>query len=82
MKFFKKKSVPQVMPEVVTAQRNSALDMRFPDAIEPFEKELYDRIRNTVPIIDSAIMKIIRLTGGFRVICEDERLQPELDYFL
>lgn len=82
MKFFKKKSVPQVIPEIVTAQRNSALDMRFPDAIEPFEKELYDRIRNTVPIIDSAIMKIIRLTGGFRVICEDERLQPEIDYFL
>lgn len=82
MKFFKKKSVPQVMPEIVTAQRNSALDMRFPDTIEPFEKELYDRIRNTVPIIDSAIMKIIRLTGGFRVICEDEKLQPELDYFL
>ena len=82
MKFFKKKSVPQITPEIFTAQRNSAFDMRFSDVIEPFEKELYDRIRNTVPIIDSAIMKIIRLAGGFRVICEDERIQPELDYFL
>lgn len=82
MKFFKKKSAPQIMPEAVTATRSPALDMRFPDGIEPFEKELYDRIRNTVPVIDSAIMKIIRLTGGFKVVCDDERLQPELDYFI
>lgn len=82
MKLFKKKSPPAISTELVTAQRNSALDMRFPDVLEPFEKELYDRLRNAVPIIDSALMKIIRLTGGFKVICSDEKLQPELDFFL
>lgn len=82
MKLFKKKSPPAISTELVTAQRNSALDMRFPDVLEPFEKELYDRLRNAVPIIDSALMKIIRLTGGFKVICSDEKLQPELEFFL
>ncbi|MDE6780183.1 MAG: phage portal protein [Ruminococcus sp.] len=82
MKFFKKKSIPEASPEFTAAYRNSALPMRFPDVIEPFEKELYDRLRNAVPIIDAALMKIIRLTGGFKVVCSDERLQPELDNFL
>lgn len=82
MKLFKKKSTPRTSPELVMAQRNSSLEMRFPDVIEPLEKELYDRLRNAVPIIDAALMKIIRLTGGFKVICSDERLQPELDFFL
>ncbi|MDE6035760.1 MAG: phage portal protein [Ruminococcus sp.] len=82
MKFFKKKSVPEISPEIVPTQRDSAFNMKFPDIIEPVEKELYDRIRNVVPVVDAGIMKIIRLTGGFRVICSDEKLQPELDYFL
>lgn len=82
MKLFKKKSISRTSPELITAQRNSALEMRFPDVIEPFEKELYDRLRNAVPVIDAALMKIIRLTGGFKVICSDERFQPELDFFL
>ncbi len=82
MKLFKKKPKPAIATELITAQRNSNLEMRFPDTLDPFEKELYDRLRNAVPIIDSALMKIIRLTGGFKVICSDENLQPELDFFL
>lgn len=82
MKFFKKKPIPAAAPEFAAAYRSSALQTHFPDVIEPFEKELYDRLRNAVPVIDAALMKIIRLTGGFRVVCSDERLQPELDFFL
>ena len=82
MKFFKKKSVPKAVPELITAQRSSQCRMNLPSAIEPFEKELYDRLRNAVPIIDAALMKIIRLTGGFRVMCSDGRYQLQLDDFL
>lgn len=82
MKFFKKKSAPKTVPELVTAQRNSQSSMNLPSAIEPFEKELYDRLRNAVPIIDAALMKIIRLTGGYKVVCSDEKLQLRLDDFL
>ncbi|MDE6665499.1 MAG: phage portal protein [Ruminococcus sp.] len=82
MKFFKKKSVQKSVPELITAPRSSLCKMNLPSAIEPCEKELYDRLRNVVPIIDAALMKIIRLTGGFRVVCSDERFQPELDEFL
>lgn len=35
-----------------------------------------------MPIIDAAIFKTVRLTGGFEVRCADERLQSKLDDFV
>lgn len=82
MKLFQKKKAPKAAPELISAQRSSGGRLSLPETVQPFEKELYDRLRYAVPIIDAAIMKIIRLTGGFKVICSDERYQQELDGFL
>lgn len=82
MKLFRKKNAQGAVTELITTQRSSCEDFPLPAAVQPFEKELYDRLRYAVPIIDAAIMKIIRLTGGFKVICSDEELQEELDSFL
>ena len=82
MLFGKKKKETAVTPQLVSAQRSPTGNMVLPAAVEPYEKELYDRLRAAVPIIDAAIMKIIRLTGGFRVICSDETYQDSLDSFL
>ena len=83
MKLFRKKRVPPpVRPELISAQRSGDSRLTLPPAIDYAEKELYDRLRAAVPVIDAAIMKIIRLTGGFRVICSDETLQSDLDRFL
>ncbi len=49
--------------------------------IDPFEKNLYDSLRYAVPIIDAAISKIVRLTGGYSLKCSDEAMQDELNYF-
>lgn len=85
MKFFRKKEkIPDVQnaPQLFAAQRCANSGFSLSSSIEPFEKELYDRLRFSVPVIDAALMKIVRLTGGFRVICSDERVQDELDGFL
>lgn len=85
MKLFSKKGKNSEMhnaPELFAAQRYANSGFSLPSSIEPFEKELYDRLRFAVPIIDAALMKIVRLTGGFSVICSDERFQDELDGFL
>lgn len=69
-------------PQLVQAQRYT--DSGFgtvPDRITPVEKELYDRLRCAVPIVDAALMRIVRLTGGFKVICSDEAYQDALDNF-
>lgn len=85
MKLFKKKNKTQITPdspEISSAQRYSNGGFPLPSYIEPFEKELYDRLRFSVPVIDAALMKIVRLTGGFRVVCSDEQFQDELRFFL
>lgn len=82
MKLFKKNKTLRAVPGLIGTQRSSDESFSLPGTVLPCEKELYDRLRCAVPIIDAAIMKIIRLTGGFRVVCSDESLQQELDSFL
>ena len=80
MKLFKRKS-DRAAPMLIPSQHSQFTGFELPETVEPFEKELFDKLRYTVPVIDAAIMKIIRLTGGFRLICSDERYQEELDNF-
>lgn len=80
MKLFKKKT-PRAAPELYQAAREKNSVLSLPDDTFPFEKELFDRLRFAVPIIDAAIMKIVRLTGGFRLICSEKNYQEELDCF-
>ena len=46
------------------------------------EIELYRAIREAVPIVDAAIMKIIRLVGGLEVRCSDRGAECALREFL
>lgn len=39
-------------------------------------------IREAVPVVDAAIMKIVRLTGGFEVSCADKNAQRALAEFI
>ncbi len=83
MKFFKsKRESCRIPPDIVTADRRIPGRNVLPDVIDPLEARLYDRLRGAVPVLDAAIMKIIRLTGGFRVICSDEKYQEQLDRFM
>ncbi|MGN0458115.1 MAG: serine/threonine protein phosphatase [Eubacterium sp.] len=43
---------------------------------------VFRSIREGVPIIDSAIHKIVRLMGGFRLVTGDERIDLEMNRFL
>lgn len=66
----------------VSSALRAAESIDFPDCLEHWEKELYDRLRFTIPVIDAAISKIVRLTGGYRVVCEDESVQEMMDRFV
>ena len=65
-------------PVVQTAGARKMQD--FP--VQFYTYELFDRVRRTVPLVDAAISKIIRLIGSFQVQCSDQRLQHDLDEFL
>lgn len=46
------------------------------------ERQLYENLKNSVPVIDGAISKIVRLTGGFTVRTPDRAVEKQLNYFL
>ena len=46
------------------------------------EARLYRAVREAVPVVDAAIYKLIRMTGGLTVRCEDRRTERELGEFL
>ena len=74
MKFFgqkKKQDFNAVPPEIQTAERCGNENFSLPFYAEECEKQLYDRLRFAVPVIDAALSKIVRLTGGYAVISSD-----------
>ena len=46
------------------------------------EAEIYRAMRENVPILDAAIGKLVRLTGGFTVTCGDRTAEKGLRQFL
>lgn len=46
------------------------------------EIKLYRAVREAVPIVDAAVLKLIRLVGGVQVQCEQARAQREMERFL
>ena len=58
----------------------SALDGYVP--LRRGEIEIYRAIREAVPLVDAAIVKIIRLVGGFTVACGNKEAQRGLEAFL
>lgn len=78
---------PVVKPPVLTTQIRSGERHPFGmlDSYVPLgggDVRLYRAIREAVPVIDAAVMKIVRLTGGFRAVCSDEAAERELGRFL
>lgn len=43
---------------------------------------LYKALREAVPVIDAAVFKLVRLTGGFRVECSDAQANEALEEFV
>ena len=46
------------------------------------QETIYRQMRSTIPILDAAIGKLVRLTGGFTAECADRAAQTGLQQFL
>ncbi len=84
MKWFKSKS-PRVRGAAVQTRDTGrhpfgALDRYVP--LSRGESQIYRAIREAVPIVDAAILKLIRLCGGVSVVCQNGGAQAQMDEFL
>ena len=84
MKWFAKKKPaarpPQVQLRDAARHPFGALDRYVP--LGRGELELYRAIREAVPIVDAAILKLVRLCGGVSVRCAQPEAQEGLEQFL
>ena len=69
---------------VQTAPRNaggllSAIGSSGSDSVQ---RQLYKTLRESVPIIDAAVCKLVRLTGSFKICCEDKEAENNINDFL
>lgn len=84
MKWFMRKKAEAQPPEVQLRDREGhpfgALDRYVP--LRRGELELYRTIREAVPIVDAALMKLVRLCGGVQVRCGAGAAQAGLERFL
>lgn len=82
----KKKSETSNHKTVQTAQRgnfNSLLNFEgYKKGLTASDRQLYESLRASVPVIDAAVCKIIRLLGTFEVKTEDKRCQSIADSFI
>ena len=46
------------------------------------EERIYRQLREAVPVLDAAVGKLVRLSGGFSVECRDKEAQGKLEDFL
>ena len=46
------------------------------------EERLYRQVREALPVLDAAVGKLVRLSGGFQVKCRDGAAQKKLERFL
>ncbi len=46
------------------------------------EEQIYTQIREAIPVLDAAVGKLVRLSGGFEVKCRNAAAQQKLEDFL
>lgn len=83
MGIFKKRNVSRVSAPVTQTKNGHPFGIL--DGYVPLgapQIRLYYTLREAIPVIDAAILKIVRLTGGFEIICSDKSAQSALDDFV
>lgn len=84
MELWKKKKEAQPVPVVQlrSGERHpfSALDRYVP--LRNGETQLYQAVREAVPLVDAALYKLVRLTSGVKAICDNAQTETALMEFL
>lgn len=82
MALFKRKAPTKIgVPVIQQGESHPFAPLHSYVPLSNAQNRLYYALREAVPVIDAAIFKTVRLTGGFTVKCDDPTAQRKLDYF-
>lgn len=77
--FFKKKKTQPVF-EAVTAGADRFGGFAF-EGSSFVEENLYESLRENVPVVDAAVTKLVRLSGGFKLSCKNKAVEKNIRDF-
>ena len=82
MKRKRKESTPVAVTQLRGGETHPFGALRGFSALGGGEERLYRQLREAIPVLDAAVGKLVRLTGGFTVRCPDGESQRKLAAFL
>lgn len=83
MGIFKKRNTSRVSAPVTQTKNGHPFGIL--DGYVPLgapQIRLYYTLREAIPVIDAAILKIVRLAGGFEIVCTEKAAQNAMDDFV
>ncbi len=80
--FSRAKRSPGAVVQTCTTADRGGVSRLLRSYDDPAERQLYQSLRENVPVVDAAISKIIRLLGEFKLRAADEQAQKALDEFV
>ena len=78
----KKKQAQPSVPVQTAARQSAASPFVWEEGGEACREALYTSLRDSVPILDAAVGKLVRLSVGFTAHCADARADSALQQFL
>ena len=82
LKFRKKKETAAQSVQLRDREQHPFDGLRGTAFQQSGEARLYQAVREAVPVVDAAVCKLIRLSGGVKVSCEDPAMEWRLRHFL
>ncbi len=82
MGLFPKRRTKPAQDNILQSVPRSSDGFGNPAECPPVEHQLYLQLRSAIPVIDAAIGKLVRLSGGFHLECKSSRMQKQLDEFV
>ena len=82
MKKKRKESGPVAVCQLRAGERHPFGALRSFVPLGTGEEEIYRQLREAIPVLDAAVGKLVRLSGGFAVECANGASQKRLEEFL
>ncbi len=78
----RKESGPVAVCQLRSVERHPFGALRSFVPLGTGEEEIYRQLREAIPVLDAAVGKLVRLSGGFSVECASKEAQKRLENFL
>jgi len=81
-KFWKRETIAPAVVQLRNGERHPFGMLSDYVPLRSGETQLYRAVREAVPVVDAAIYKLVRMSGGLRVQCGDKAAEAALAEFL